>query len=749
MASSLPRSAVYRCGMVCSGRRRSAFLVACLLGLCAATDNVTQNFGSSGCPCIEWAGLDSHIENGFLVFKPLGSLLAYNYPANYGSVQCKKHDEGLPPNCHLGLGSDDPLWCTQEWCYVDHKNCNLAASKSRYFEGVDDLYYSYDTCAGAARSANSFESWDLAGIDGTTQLIGLIQGYLQGSRTLIEDGYMAIQDWDQVSSCGFDKMCPCLDCAMNVNWGMKIDLTDVGVWGPGNDPSNAVACLSQAIANTYLKVAGKEADIDGSRVGYQYFGEQETGGYVQWPNTQWCPASSYDPRFRPWYAAPSTGPKDVIIVVDVSGSMGDQNRAELAKQATKAILNTLSWKDFATIILFAGSVKAVFSNLLVSVTEAQRNAMVSWIEQQEWKNGGTNFQSAFFQADEEGHGAFKVIADSVSAGATSMCQKAILFLTDGQSPFSDEDFNAAKDQGVKYDTLIFTYAIGDGAQVDVCKRLACDNRGIFYRVPDGADLAHIMASYYRYFASGQEMCDPSFVEYSDAITGSQLYAGCLPMYDRSGGALPKHVGVSCMDLNILESIDVMQNNSGWHDLVCKMSDVSKTCRPLDLQECHIEKLRAAVSPDSVCEPRKVTESCPCIDQLCQDDPTFKDELGYYCDTWIGDDCFGAAANWGFSQRGQDEIILKCPRSCGQCQWKDPCPYNATSTCQSKPSSVQSFCRACETDKTSGVDIEGCYMTCRSQDRVCPVIVSGAGSLSGLRRAFVSLLLAFGVLEARR
>merc|ERR1712061_190563 len=76
---------------------------------------------------------------------------------------------------------------------------------------------------------------------------------------------------------------------------------------------------------------------------------------------------------------------------------------------------------------------------------------------------------------------------------------------------------------------------------------------------------------------------------------------------------------------------------------------------------------------------------------------------------------------GYSQAGQDAVIEKCKRSCGLCDWKDPCPYSGASKCSEKPSSVQPFCRACETDKVSGVDIEGCEMTCNEENRVCHAV----------------------------
>ena len=31
----------------------------------------------------------------------------------------------------------------------------------------------------------------------------------------------------------------------------------------------------------------------------------------------------FDPRFRPWFVGATSGPKDVVIVLDMSRSMGD------------------------------------------------------------------------------------------------------------------------------------------------------------------------------------------------------------------------------------------------------------------------------------------------------------------------------------------------------------------------------------------------------------------------------------------
>ena len=77
------------------------------------------------------------------------------------------------------------------------------------------------------------------------------------------------------------------------------------------------------------------------RIGYQYFGHQSSGGYGQWPKTDLSESSmcrEYDPRFRPWYTGAATGPKDVVLVLDKSGSMATANRITLAKDAALSVL---------------------------------------------------------------------------------------------------------------------------------------------------------------------------------------------------------------------------------------------------------------------------------------------------------------------------------------------------------------------------------------------------------------------------
>ena len=52
-------------------------------------------------------------------------------------------------------------------------------------------------------------------------------------------------------------------------------------------------------------------------------------------------ASTFDPRARPWYVAASSGPKDIIIILDTSGSMSNYGRLGVMNEVAKRVISTL------------------------------------------------------------------------------------------------------------------------------------------------------------------------------------------------------------------------------------------------------------------------------------------------------------------------------------------------------------------------------------------------------------------------
>jgi len=370
----------------------------------------------------------------------------------------------------------------------------------------------------------------------------------------------------------------------------------------------------------------------------------------------------YDPRFRDWYTSAATGPKDIVLVLDKSGSMNNENRIGLAYDAAMTIIDTFGTYDFVSIVLFDNGIQASHERC-IPATSANKKLFREYLNSNFKDNpgGGTNFQDSLRKA-------FDILQASIDSGTTSTCNRAIMFLTDGEAPFEESDYDFVKETAAVNSVALLTYSIGSGADEVVTKRLACDNNGVFYKVPDGADLGAIMSKYYMYFAAGSRSCTVRWVEYEDSITSEPLLAGCLPFYSKEGSSAQGTLrGVSCVDINMVAPLSKIKNSPQYDQFECMIQVVSQQCEALYLRPCDLAAMRAAAGTTCPGDKACTAGDGYCVDPACKDDITYVDSAGYYCDQWVGDDCTKAYPEWGYgSQAEEDEILQKCPYSCKTC-----------------------------------------------------------------------------------
>lgn len=87
---------------------------------------------------------------------------------------------------------------------------------------------------------------------------------------------------------------------------------------------------------------------------------------MQWKNDS---VDLYDCRTRSWYIEAAASPKDVLILVDNSGSMTGM-RKEIARHVVSNILDTLGNNDFVNVFNFSEEIDEVvpcFKDMLVQV----------------------------------------------------------------------------------------------------------------------------------------------------------------------------------------------------------------------------------------------------------------------------------------------------------------------------------------------------------------------------------------------
>uniref|UniRef100_I3K0R9 Calcium voltage-gated channel auxiliary subunit alpha2delta 4 n=1 Tax=Oreochromis niloticus TaxID=8128 RepID=I3K0R9_ORENI len=200
---------------------------------------------------------------------------------------------------------------------------------------------------------------------------------------------------------------------------------------------------------------------------WQYFGSS-TGFFRLYPGIQWTPDENgvvtFDCRNRNWYIQAATSPKDVVIVVDVSGSMKGL-RLTIAKHTINTILDTLGENDFVNII-------AVSICLLVEELHVKGEGKVK-------------------KAMKE---SFRILNEATALGQGSLCNQAIMLITDGaMEDFQDvfQEFNWPERR-----VRVFTYLIGrEMTFAENVKWIACNNKGYYTHVSTLADVQENVMEY--------------------------------------------------------------------------------------------------------------------------------------------------------------------------------------------------------------------------------------------------------------
>ena len=174
--------------------------------------------------------------------------------------------------------------------------------------------------------------------------------------------------------------------------------------------------------------------------------------------------------------------RDIVFVIDTSGSMRDDNKLEQAKKALKFGLDSLKPGDRFTVLNFATTVNS-FSSNLVDQGEAVASAK-KWVDALEC-TGGTAIDDAMKEA-----------LKYQSNGRAR--QFNVIFLTDGRPTVGETNVdrilaNVEKTAGP--DTRIFTFGVGYDLDASFLDRLAEKHRGTSTYVRPNEDM-EIKVSYF-------------------------------------------------------------------------------------------------------------------------------------------------------------------------------------------------------------------------------------------------------------
>nr|XP_008533355.1 PREDICTED: voltage-dependent calcium channel subunit alpha-2/delta-4 isoform X4 [Equus przewalskii] len=246
---------------------------------------------------------------------------------------------------------------------------------------------------------------------------------------------------------------------------------------------------------------------------WQYFGSS-TGFFRIYPGIKWTPDENgviaFDCRNRGWYIQAATSPKDIVIVVDTSGSMKGL-RMTIAKHTITTILDTLGENDFVNIIAYSDHIHYIepcFRGILVQADRDNREHFKQLVDELMVKGVGVVNQALTE--------AFQILNQFQEARQGSLCNQAIMLISDG----AVEDYEPVFE---KYNwpdrkVRVFTYLIGrEVTFADRMRWIACNNKGYYTQVSTLADAQENVMEYLHVLSR------PMVINHDHDITWTEAY----------------------------------------------------------------------------------------------------------------------------------------------------------------------------------------------------------------------------------
>ncbi|XP_077987159.1 voltage-dependent calcium channel subunit alpha-2/delta-1-like [Glandiceps talaboti] len=270
---------------------------------------------------------------------------------------------------------------------------------------------------------------------------------------------------------------------------------------------------------------------------WQYFGSSE--GFMRtYPAHIWSlgpnAIDQYDVRRRGWYIQAVASPKDMMILIDVSGSVHGLV-LELIRSSAVSLIDTLGENDFVNVVSFNESALLISCfETFVQANERNKNILKEQIKQLT-DNGIARFDVGFTFAFEE-FLKFEKSEPYLTTNQGASCNKVIMVLTDGGGQKPAKIFQKYKP--LLGDVRVFTYVVGPQVSTtDGVKYMACANKGYFTRIPAVGAIRLDTLNYVKVLSRPMALNRARNFQWSniylDAMGLGMMTTVTLPVYNRT------------------------------------------------------------------------------------------------------------------------------------------------------------------------------------------------------------------------
>ncbi|KAG7456189.1 hypothetical protein MATL_G00249120 [Megalops atlanticus] len=266
---------------------------------------------------------------------------------------------------------------------------------------------------------------------------------------------------------------------------------------------------------------------------WQVFGSA-TGLARYYPASPWVDTSKtpskidlYDVRRRPWYIQGAASPKDMLILVDASGSVSGLT-LKLIRTSVNEMLETLSDDDYVNVVSFNVNVnKAACFKHLVQANVRNKKILKDGVQNISAK-GITNYKKGFEFAFEQ------LMYDNVTR---ANCNKIIMLFTDGGEERAQEIFEKYNPHKT---VRIFTFSVGQhNYDKGPIQWMACTNKGYYYEIPSIGAIRINTQEYLDVLGRPMVLADKKAKQvqwtnvYLDALELGLVITGTLPVFNKT------------------------------------------------------------------------------------------------------------------------------------------------------------------------------------------------------------------------
>uniref|UniRef100_A0A674CHX3 Calcium channel, voltage-dependent, alpha 2/delta subunit 1a n=1 Tax=Salmo trutta TaxID=8032 RepID=A0A674CHX3_SALTR len=288
---------------------------------------------------------------------------------------------------------------------------------------------------------------------------------------------------------------------------------------------------------------------------WQVFGSA-TGLARYFPASPWMDSRKtpnkidlYDVRRRPWYIQGAASPKDMLILVDASGSVSGLT-LKLIHTSVNEMLETLSDDDYVNVVYFNDkAVKAGCFQNLVQANVRNKRFLKDAVRNISAK-GITNYKGGFELAFEQ------LSSLNVTQGR-ALCNKIIMLFTDGGEERAQEIFQKYNaDKKVR----IFTFSVGQhNYDKGPIQWMACTNKGYYYEIPSIGAIRINTQEYLDVLGRPMVKANKKAKQvqwtnvYQDALELGLVITGTLPVFNKTNTKRPQNqliLGVMAIDVSL-------------------------------------------------------------------------------------------------------------------------------------------------------------------------------------------------------